>query len=103
MLFNPVAGAMSLTLIIGAFFLAGGIINFAHGIRHRKEQYWGWFIVNGIVDLILGALIVVGWPVTALWVIGTFVGIQMFLYGATWTTMSSVFRKIEKEMPPSTT
>ena len=48
----------------------------------RNNIYWSWSIISGIVSVVLGALIVVQWPVTALWVIGLFVSLEMLFHGA---------------------
>lgn len=102
MLTRPVAGAMSLTLLICIFLLASGIISIAHGFRIRQKKHWGWFIFAGILDLILGVLIGAGWPVTGLWVIGLFVGIEMLIYGIAWIAGSFAYREAEKEMAAKT-
>jgi uncharacterized membrane protein HdeD (DUF308 family) len=98
LLWNPIVGALSLTLVISAYLFLNGVLSVALGIRHRKEPLWGWFIAGGIVDLILGTLIATGWPATALWIIGLFVGIEMLMYGASWIAMSFAFKEIEKEL-----
>ncbi len=98
LLFNPFAGALSLTLLIGAYLIVSGVINLFHGFRHRKEPNFGWFIFGGIVDLILGFIIVLGWPVTALWVIGLLIGIEMLTYGSAWIATSFAFKDIEKDL-----
>lgn len=78
--FNPIAGAISLTLLLGAFFLVSGtfriIFSFVKNIPNR-----GLIFFNGIIALILGFLILYGWPVTGLWVIGVFVGIDALFIG----------------------
>jgi uncharacterized membrane protein HdeD (DUF308 family) len=93
---NPIAGAMSLTLILSAFLCGMGIIRCAFGISHRKETQWGWFLFGGMIDIALGVLIVLGWPVISLWVIGLFVGIEMITYGAACIALSTVIRDVEK-------
>lgn len=98
MLSNPVAGAMSLTLVLSAFLLVNGVVSITNGVRHRAEPLWGWFFFGGLVDIILGVLIALGWPGTSLWVIGLFVGIEMFIYGAAWIAMSLTFKEIEQEL-----
>jgi len=96
MLTNPVSGALSLTLVMGIFFLIAGVLRGAYAIAHRKERHWGWFLLSGIIDLGLGTLILTGWPVTGLWVIGLFVGIEMLVHGSGWIALSVMMRRIEK-------
>lgn len=77
---NPLAGAKVLTLLIAMFLLIGGIerivVSMTNHFPHRR-----WLLLNGIVDVVLGLLIWREWPVSGLWVIGLFVGIDMLLGG----------------------
>jgi len=47
--------------------------------RETLRGAWGWMLVSGIADLVLAAVIVMGWPVTGIWALGLMVGIN-------WTT-----------------
>jgi uncharacterized membrane protein HdeD (DUF308 family) len=42
---------------------------------------WVWVLLSGIVDLVLAAIIIAGWPGTAAWVLGLLVGINLFMSG----------------------
>jgi uncharacterized membrane protein HdeD (DUF308 family) len=79
---KPLASALSLSLLLGAFFLAMGISR-SIGALSMKFPSWGWTFFGGIVDLILGVLLLIHWPATALWVIGLFVAIELLFAG--WT------------------
>jgi uncharacterized membrane protein HdeD (DUF308 family) len=70
-------------LLIGAFFLVAGIVRILSAMFLRFER-WGLYFLNGFVSLILGILIFAGWPASGLWVIGLFVGIDIFLAGISW-------------------
>jgi uncharacterized membrane protein HdeD (DUF308 family) len=96
LLYNPLAGALGLTLVISAFLIGAGIIRMVHGFASTNQPHWGWFIFGGLVDLALGALIMSGWPTSALWVIGMFVGIEMMLYGFTTLGLASAIRQVEE-------
>jgi uncharacterized membrane protein HdeD (DUF308 family) len=76
----PAAGAASVTLLLGAFFVAGGISRMIWAAVIRFQS-WGWAVFNGIVTLLLGAIVWANWPVSGLWVIGLFVGIEMVING----------------------
>lgn len=96
LLYNPLAGAISVTLIMSVFFFLAGILRCIYGFVHRKEPHMGWFVFGGVVNLILGILIATGWPVTGLWVIGLFVGIEMLFYGFACIALSNAARGIGK-------
>jgi len=80
----PISGALSLTLLLSAFFIIEGVASIMYAIDHRNQLTgrWGWMLVSGIVDLILAAIIIVGLPETAAWALGLLVGINM-LFGGT--------------------
>lgn len=80
MVAHPEAGAMSVTLLIAAFFLVGGLFRiFAGTMLHPPGR--AWLLVSGVVPLLLGMLIWAEWPASGLWVIGTFVAIDMVFSG----------------------
>jgi len=80
----PVGGALSLTVVMVAFFIMEGIASIMFALDHRRELSgrWGWMLMSGIVDLVLGAIIFLGLPGTAAWAIGLLLGINL-LFGGT--------------------
>lgn len=81
LLLYPVIGVLSLTLLLGIFFLLEGIMTIIWAFMIRPVQYWGMLLFSGIVSLILAGIIFFGWPSTAVWVIGLLVGINMLFFG----------------------
>ena len=83
LLASPVTGTVSLTLILTVFLIADGLLLIMFGIEHRRllSQRWQWFIVNGVLDLLLAAIIILGLPGTAVWVLGLIVGIDLLFGG----------------------
>jgi len=99
MLFRPLLGALSLTLIIAGFLIISGVIRLINAYRHRADHNWGWLVVSGIIDIALGILIAAHWPATALWVIGLFVGIELIIYGASWLALAAAMGKDLTQTP----
>ena len=91
---HPVAGALSLTLLLAAFYVVGGIFRIIASAYLRFE-HWGWALFSGIVKLALGLLIWAGWPETGLWVFGLFIGIDLIIYGWFWVLLSLTARNIK--------
>ena len=83
LLVNPVTGALSLTIVLAAYLLAGGVAKIFLGIQHKREipQAWMWVLFSGLVDIVLGVLLVMGLPGTAFWAIGLLVGINLLMMG----------------------
>ena len=91
----PVTGALSLTLMLIAFFIVEGIASIMFALDHKREMSgnWGWMLVSGIVDLVLAIMIFTGLPSTAAWAIGLLVGINMVFGGAALVAMALHARK----------
>jgi uncharacterized membrane protein HdeD (DUF308 family) len=82
LLLRPIAGVLTLTLALIAFFVIEGIAAILLAIEHRKHlPSWGWVLLSGLVDLFLAYLIWDGWPSSAGWAIGLLVGINMVFVG----------------------
>ena len=77
---NPAAGALSLTLLMATFFMVGGIFRIVAALSFRLPGR-GWAVAGGIVTVLLGMMIAAAWPVSGVWVIGTFVGIDLIFDG----------------------
>lgn len=95
LIWNPLQGLLSLTLLLTAFFAIDGILMIVLAISHRRSLSgrWEWMLVNGIVDLILAAYIISALPGSALWAIGLIVGIDLVFGGATLIAMALAARK----------
>jgi uncharacterized membrane protein HdeD (DUF308 family) len=80
----PASGALSLTLLLIAFFILEGIATIMYALEHKRELSgrWGLLLASGIVDLALAAIILLGLPGTAAWALGLLVGINMLFGGA---------------------
>lgn len=84
---HPAAGALSLTLLLAAFYIVGGIFRIAGSIATRFD-HWGLSLFSGVVTLVLGLLIWSGWPETGLWIFGLFIGIDLLVYGWFWVMLA---------------
>ena len=83
MVTHPLLALSTLTLLLAAVILAAGVCEVITYFRLRSEQASGWILFNGIVALILGALIWLHWPSSAVWAIGTLVGVYLLMTGIT--------------------
>ncbi|HWF61253.1 MAG TPA: hypothetical protein VN666_13215 [Nitrospira sp.] len=59
------------------------------GAMILRPPSWGWLLVSGIITFLLGILVWIQWPESALWLIGTPVAIDMIFNGA-WLAMLAV-------------
>jgi len=65
LLLNPLAGIVSLTLVVGIFFFGEGVFRVVLAFPSKSNPRWGWSPVNGILMIILGILIWSQWPFNA--------------------------------------
>jgi uncharacterized membrane protein HdeD (DUF308 family) len=95
LLAQPVQGALTLTVVVGAYFLAEGVATIMYALEHRRElsERWAWLLVAGIMDLLIAAVIIAGLPGSALWAVGLLVGINLLFGGATLIGMALAARK----------
>jgi uncharacterized membrane protein HdeD (DUF308 family) len=100
LLYHPAEGAVSLTLVLTAFFIVEGIFQIAGALAYRDvfPSQWGWMLVSGIADLILAALIIVGWPGTATWALGLIVGVNLITSGAAIVMVALAGRELVKKV-----
>ena len=98
LLWHPVEGAVSLTLVLIAFFIVEGIFQIAASVSYRDvfPDSWGWLLASGIADLILAALIIKGWPSTAGWALGLIVGVNLVTSGAAIIMVALAGRSVVK-------
>jgi uncharacterized membrane protein HdeD (DUF308 family) len=90
LLARPVTGAVSLTLLLIAFFAVEGIVSIMFALDHKRELsgQWGWMLVSGVVDLVLAVIILAGLPGTSAWALGLLVGINMVFGGMALIAMA---------------
>jgi len=95
LLWNPLQGLVTLTYVLIAFFIVDGVLNIILGIVHRRELTgkWEWMLVNGVIDLILAGIIILGFPGTLVWAFGLLVGIDMIFGGGTLIAVALEARK----------
>ena len=81
LVFYPLAGAVTLTLVLAIWFILGGIMKLIMGFQLRPAPGSGLIILGGALGLLLGVMIYSEWPSSAVWVIGTLVGINLIFDG----------------------
>jgi uncharacterized membrane protein HdeD (DUF308 family) len=77
----PLTGVLSLTLLLGSFLLTEGVLESILAFQIRPRQNWGWVLANGLITVVLGALVWFEWPFDAPWLLGTLVGVSILSTG----------------------
>ncbi|OYY05447.1 MAG: hypothetical protein B7Y73_01635 [Acidocella sp. 35-58-6] len=94
LLWNPLQGLVTLTIVLTAFFIADGILMIILAISHRRQLSgkWEWILINGLIDLLLAFIVLSGFPGTVAWVLGLLVGIDMLFGGVSLVALALAAR-----------
>ena len=90
---NPLLAAVLLTLILGASLVVSGIMRIVLAFSMKRETPWIWVALSGVITLLLGLLILMRWPVSSLYILGLFLGIDLIMAGAGWIGLGFGLRR----------
>lgn len=91
-LFNPFAGALSLVWAIGAWLLVAGIFQIVSAIRVARDR--GWRLLLGIIDALLGGLLLFGGPAIGAAYLAIAVGLSFLVRGVFLVFLALAVRKL---------
>jgi len=93
----PAESAIWFTLFLAVMFVFVGIMRIVAGFLVSDEiSNWKWMLFYGMLDILLGVMIYVQWPVSGLWVIGLFVSIELIIHGLNAIMLSREVKKFQK-------
>lgn len=95
MIQDPLQAALGLTILVAVCLLVGGFMRIIMSVFERFEG-WGWVLVNGLISTLLGVAIWKQWPLSGLWVIGLFVGIEMLFSGLSWLMLGLALGRVAR-------
>jgi uncharacterized membrane protein HdeD (DUF308 family) len=81
---NPLLLAAVLTLFLGFTLIVSGIMRIVLGFSMMAGTPWIWVVLSGVITFLLGLVIVAHWPVSGLYILGLFLGIDLVFAGASW-------------------
>jgi len=85
---DPSQGLMTITLLLIVFFMIEGMSKIVFALTIRPFPTWGWVLASGVVGIILSLVLLTTLPVTAIWLIGVLLGIELISVGAAMTNMA---------------
>ena len=80
---QPVASALILTYVLGLLLLISGIVRILLGFGHWKDAGW-IMLLSGAFGVLAGLVILTGFPMTGLWVLGFVLGVDLISHGIAW-------------------
>src|SRR5690606_633310 len=81
LIFDPLAGMISLTILVAVLFLVTGIVKIMLSFSLRPLTGWGWVLLSGVVSLVLGIMILADILSAATQVLGILLGIELISNG----------------------
>ena len=91
---NPLLAAAVLTLLLGATLVASGIMRIVLAFGMKQETPWIWVVLSGVITLLLGLVILAHWPVSSLYILGVFLGIDLIMAGVAWIGLALGLRRV---------
>jgi len=92
---NPLLAAVVLTLLLGAFLIASGVLRIFLAFNMKRETPWVWVAVSGVITLLLGLVIVARWPVNSVYILGLFLGVDLIVAGVSYIGLGSGLRRAQ--------
>lgn len=90
---HPAEAAIVYTLLMAVFFMVGGLFRIIASLSGQFRGR-GWVLANGVITLLLGIMIWHQMPFSGLWVIGTFLGIDLLFNGWSYVLLGLNVRQI---------
>lgn len=93
---NPVAGTVGITAVIAFYLIVGGISKIMLSAEYPLHR--GAMLVSAILSIVLGAILLVTFPTTSLFVPGLFFGIDLLFFGGSTIGFALELRKIGQKL-----
>jgi uncharacterized membrane protein HdeD (DUF308 family) len=90
--FAPLEGVEALTALLGTLLLVQAGLATVTAFQIRPVKGWGWFLFDAAASFALGVLIIVKWPSSSLWAIGTLVGVAVLMGGISRIVVAAKIR-----------
>ena len=91
---DPLAGSISLTLLVAVLFLITGIAKTMFALALRPLGGWAWVLLSGVVSLLLGVLILTNFPASAATILGLLLGVELVSNGVLFLFVALGLRKL---------
>lgn len=94
---EPHNGTLTLTLVLGIYFLFMGLTRVTVAFVSRGQPNAGLLGLSGVAGLLIGILILAEFPSSADWAIGLLVGIDLIFAGWTLASVALFGRDLAKQ------
>lgn len=90
---NPLLASAVLTLFLAVALVVAGVFRIWIGRRLKPVRGWGWMLFGGVVTVLAGFAVVLGWPINSLWILGLFLAVDLCFQGVTLVAFGMGIRR----------
>lgn len=91
--YNPVLASAALTFLLAVSLVASGALRAWVGYQNWEQKGSGWIVTAGVVTILAGLVIALGWPVNSLWVLGLFLAVDLIFQGWAFIAFGLALKK----------
>jgi len=92
----PIPALEAITLWLAAIFFVTGVLRLISAFQHRHFREWFWLVLSSAISILMGVLIMNGYPASSLWLPGLLIAIELLLQGWTLLFMGLAARSLTK-------
>lgn len=92
LVFFPFEGVEALTGLLATLLLVQAGLLTVTAFQVKPLDGWGWFLFDAAASFVMGILILVKWPSSSAWAIGTLVGVAVLMGGISRIMIASKIR-----------
>ncbi len=92
-IYDPVMASTVITALLAWILIMIGVTRFIMAILLRHSKEWGYLLLAGITAFVLGLLILAQWPMSALWIIGLFIAVELMVNGWSYIFIALALRR----------
>ena len=90
----PRVSIETLIIVMMLAFLMEGVVSILLGLRTSdRVSNWGWLVLSGACSLVVGFIILLGWPGTAAWTLGLLMGLNFLSTGVALIMLKNATHK----------
>lgn len=93
LLFDPLAGVVTLTAVVAAGFLVSGVVKLAYAVRMRRLAAFWPFLLSAVLSILLAVMVFFNFPVAAAMLLGTMLAVELVASGATMIAFAVLLRR----------
>ena len=94
--FNPLKGAVAITLLIAIIFIVLGISQIGCALKVRGQRGWLWLLGSGLVALAMSLVLTFKFPHVREFEAGSIAGISLLCSGLAYAAIAFAVRKAQR-------